>query len=83
MKKINALVFTLQEFKEVCDKIFSGEAWIENESGNWFWVISPENFEDEEINKKLELEFGKEISGFKIEKLCVDLTEDAVVILYK
>ena len=80
MKK-ECLIFTMEEFNNICNIVFNGEASIENESGEWFWVMS-ENIADEDINKKLELELRKEIVGFVLDKVYVDLTELVVIVSY-
>lgn len=82
MKKINAIYFTLDEFRIVCDKVLDEKAWIENNSNEWFWVMTEEINEDE-IKKLLEIEFGKEISGFRIGNIYVDITNDAVIAVNK
>ena len=82
MKNINVLMFSMEEFRELCDRIFNEEAWIENQSGEWFWVMT-ENIGDDDVKEKLELEFGREISGFRLDKIYVDLTEDVVIVAYK
>lgn len=82
MKKINAIYFTLDEFRIVCDKVLDEKAWIENDSNEWFWVMT-EEINEEEVNGLLEMEFGKEISGFRIDNIYVDITNDAVIVAYK
>ena len=82
MKNIKALSFTLEEFRSICDKVTEEKAWIESDSGCWFWVTS-EEINDEEVNTLLEKEFKKEIPEFSIDKIFVDITEDMVIISYK
>lgn len=82
MKKINALSFTLEEFKTICDRVLNNRAWIENDHKGWFWAYE-EGIDDEEINRLLELEFSKEVSGFRIDKIYVDLSGDMVIVSYK
>ena len=82
MKNIKALSFTLEEFRKVCDKVSEEKAWIENDVNGWFWVTT-EEVNEEEVNSLLEKEFGKEISGFRIDKIFIDITEDTVIISYK
>lgn len=82
MKSIKALSYTLEEFRKVCDKVLEEKAWIENDASGWFWVTTEEINEDE-VNELLEKEFGKEISGFRIDKIFVDITENMVIVSYK
>lgn len=82
MKHIKALSFTLEEFRKVCDKITEEKAWIENDASGWFWVTT-EEIGEEEVNNLLEKEFGKEISGFRFDKIFVDITESTVIVSYK
>ncbi len=82
MKNIKALSFTLEEFRSICDKVTEEGAWIESDSSGWFWVTS-EEINEEEINELLEKEFGKEISGFRIDTIFVDITENKVIVSYK
>ena len=82
MKKVKALHFALGEFRTLCDKILNEQAWIESDSSGWFWVTT-EEIDDHKINELLEIEFGKEISGFRIENIFVDITEEVVMVLYK
>lgn len=82
MKNIKALSFTLEEFRTICDKLTEEKAWIENDASGWFWV-STEEINEEEVNKLLEKEFGKDIPGFRIDKIFVDIMEDMVIISYK
>lgn len=82
MKHIKALSFTLEEFKEVCDKVLEEKAWIENDHNGWFWA-NAEEIDEKEINNLLEKEFGKDISGFRIDKIFVDITEYTVIVSYK
>lgn len=82
MKNIKALSFTIEEFRSICDKVTEEKAWIESDSSGWFWVTSEET-DEEEVNTLLEKEFKKEIPGFIIDKIFVDITEDMVIISYK
>ena len=82
MKNIKALSFTLEEFRKICDKVTEEKAWIEDESGGWFWVTT-EDIDEEEVKSLLEKEFGKEISGFRIDKIYVDITGNTVIVSYK
>lgn len=82
MKHIKALSFTWEEFKKICDKLTEERAWIETDQNGWFWVTT-EDIDEDEVSSLLEKEFGKEISGFKIDKILVDITEDTVIVSYK
>lgn len=82
MERIYALSFTFEEFRIVCDRVLEEKAWIENDSSGWFWVVTEEINEDE-VKRLLEIEFGKEISGFRIDNIYVDVTNSAVIVLYK
>ena len=72
----------MEEFRLICDKLTEENAWIENDASGWFWITT-EEINEEEVNKLLEKEFGKDISGFRIDKIFVDITEDMVIISYK
>lgn len=80
MKK-ECLIFTMEEFDDICNRVFNGKASINNESGEWFWAMS-ENITNEDINKKLQLELREKIVGFVLDKVYVDLTELVVIISY-
>ena len=45
MKKSNVLIFTMDEFKILYDKLFDDNTRIEYESGEWFWSWTDEMFE--------------------------------------
>lgn len=36
MKHSSVLIFTMEEFKTLCEKLFDGNAWIEYDSNEWF-----------------------------------------------
>lgn len=79
--KNNVLIYTMEEFDGICDRAFNGEARIENESGEWFWVMS-ENILDEDIKNMLEIEIRKDIVGFELDEIYVDLTKYVVIISF-
>lgn len=78
MKKNNVLIYTLDEFKALCDKVFGETAWIENECGQWFWVMS-EEIDENTIMDKLKAELAKEIDGL-LDQIYVDITKGVVII---
>lgn len=79
MKTSNVIIYTIDEFKTVCEKLFDGNAWIEYESGEWFWVMSEEMNEDT-IMDKLESELLKELN--MLDKIYVDTTNNVVIVSY-
>ena len=80
MKKSNVLIFTMDEFKILCDKLFDDNARIEYESGEWFWVMS-EEMDENAIMDKLEVELIKGLDGL-LDKIYVDTTNDVVIVSY-
>lgn len=80
MKKSNVIIYTLDEFKALCDKVFDEMVWIEYEYGKWFWVMS-EELDENTIMDKLEVELIGELNGF-LDKIYVDTTNDVVIISY-
>lgn len=80
MKKSNVIIYTLDEFKALCDKVFDGMVWIEYEYGKWFWVMS-EEMDENDIMDKLEVELIKGLDGL-LDKIYVDTTNDAVIVSY-
>lgn len=79
MRQSNVIIYTIDEFKTVCEKLFDGNAWIEYESGEWFWVMSEEMNEDT-IMDKLESELLKELD--MLDKIYVDTTNNVVIVSY-
>lgn len=79
MKKSNVIIYTMEEFKTLCEKVFDGNAWIEHGSGEWFWVMSEEINEDT-IMDKLETELLKELDI--LDKIYVDTTNNVVIVSY-
>lgn len=80
MKKSNVIIYTMDEFKALCEKLFDGKAWIEHGSGEWFWVMS-EEMDENAIMDKLEVELIKGLDGL-LDKIYVDTTNDAVIVSY-
>lgn len=80
MKKSNVIIYTMDEFKVLCEKLFDGKAWIEHGSGEWFWVMS-EEMDENAIMDKLEVELIKGLDGL-LDKIYVDTTNDAVIVSY-
>ena len=84
MKHSSVLIFTMEEFKTLCEKLFDGNAWIEYDSNEWFWVMSEEINEDTVMDKLevglLEAELLKELDV--LDKIYVDTTNDAVIVSY-
>lgn len=81
MKKSNVIIYTLDEFKALCDKVFGGTVWIECESGKWFWIIMSEELDENTIMDKIEVELIVELNRF-LDKIYVDATNDVVIISY-
>lgn len=80
MKKSNVIIYTMDEFKILCEKLFDGKAWIEYRSGEWLWVMS-EEMDENIIMDKLEVELIKGLDGL-LDKIYVDTTNDAVIVSY-
>ena len=80
MKKSNVIIYTLDEFKALCDKVFDEMVWIEYESGKWFWAMS-EELDENTIMDKLEVKLIEELNRF-LDKIYVDTTNDVVIISY-
>ena len=84
MKHSSVLIFTMEEFKILCEKLFDGNAWIECDSNEWFWVMSEEINEDTVMDKLevglLGAELLKELDV--LDKIYVDTTNDAVIVSY-
>lgn len=79
MKQSNVIIYTMDEFKVLCEKMFNGNAWIEYDSNEWFWVMSEEINEDI-VMDKLETELLKEFD--MLDKIYVDTTNNAVIVSY-
>lgn len=77
MKNVNAIVMNYNEFNEIVGRVSNGEASIENESGDWFYVTT-ENYNENNINNDL-----SDYLHVNIESVLIDLTqdEDNVVII--
>ncbi len=77
MKKENAIVMNYSEFNEVVGRVSNGEAGIDNESGEWFYV-STENYNADDIENDL-----SDYLHEKVKSVVIDLTkdEDNVVII--
>lgn len=79
MKKSNVIIYTMDEFKALCEKLFDGNAWIEYDSGGWFFVMT-EEVDGNTVMDKLEAELIKELGV--LDKIYVDTTNDAVIVSY-
>lgn len=79
MKHNSVLIFTMKEFKTLCEKLFDGNAWIEYDSGGWFFVMT-EEVDGNTVMDKLEAELIKELGV--LDKIYVDTTNDAVIVSY-
>lgn len=80
MKKSNVIIYTMDEFKALCEKLFDGNAWIEYGSGDWFFVTT-EEIDGNTIMDKLEAALIRGLDGV-LDKIYVDTTNDAVIVSY-
>lgn len=80
MKKSNVIIYTMDEFKALCEKLFDGKAWIEHGSGEWFFVTT-EEIDGNTIMDKLEAALIRGLDGV-LDKIYVDTTNDAVIVSY-
>ena len=80
MKKSNVIIYTMDEFKALCEKLFDGNAWIEYGSGDWFFVAT-EEIDGNTIMDKLEAALIRGLDGV-LDKIYVDTTNDAVIVSY-
>lgn len=72
--KANCLKMSLDNFNKLCKDLIDEKAWIEIESGEWFWVMT-EDCSGEECIKKIE-----EFLNISIKKLFVDIQNSIVII---
>lgn len=79
---INALRFTVEGFNEICSEIFDNGTRIKVERDGWHWESDGE-IDMDDITERLELEFGREISAFRMEDIIVDTENDKVIVCYK
>lgn len=79
MKHSSVLIFTMEEFKTLCEKLFDDNAWIEYDSGGWFFVMT-EEVDGNTVMDKLEAELVKELGV--LDKIYVDTTNDTVIVSY-
>ena len=80
MKKSNVIIYTMDEFKALCEKLFDGNAWIEYGAGDWFFVTT-EEIDGNTIMDKLEAALIRGLDGV-LDKIYVDTTNDAVIVSY-
>lgn len=74
--EVNCLKMSLDNFNKLCKDLTDEKAWIEIESGEWFWVMT-EDCSGEECIKKMEKFLNVSIS---IKKLFVDIQNSIVII---
>lgn len=72
--EVNCIKMSLQDFNRLCKDVTNENAWIEVESGEWFWVMTEDGSEEESIQKI------KEFLNISIKKLFVDITNGIVII---
>lgn len=77
--EVSCLKVSLDSFNKLCKDVTNGKAWIEIESGEWFWVMT-EDYSGEECIEKVKEFLNVSIS---IKKLFVDIQNDIVIIQLK
>ena len=77
MKKYNAYTMTIDEYNDLMRKVTNDTMWIENECGDWFYVVTDDcEIEDDEVNDLL----GQEVNDTVVD-IIVDLYTDKVAII--
>lgn len=77
MKKYNAYTMTIDEYNDLMRKVTNDTMWIENECGDWFYVVTDDcEIEDDEVNDLL----GQELNDTVVD-IIVDLYTDKVAII--
>lgn len=74
--EVNCLKMSLDNFNNLCKDLTDEKAWIEIESGEWFWVMT-EDYSGEECIEKIKEFLNVSIS---IDKLFVDIQNGIVII---
>ena len=77
MNKYSAFTMTIDEYNDLMRKVTNDTMWIENECGDWFYVVTDDcEIEDDEVNDLL----GKELNETVVD-IVVDLYTDKVAII--
>lgn len=75
--EVNCMKMSLYNFIKLCKDVSNGNAWIEIESGEWFWVMTEEGSEEKCIQKI------EEFLNISIKKIFVDINNEIVMIQLK
>ena len=72
--EINCMKISLDNFNKLCKDVTKENAWIEIESGEWFWVMTEEGSEQECIQKI------EEFLNISIKEIFIDINNNTVII---
>lgn len=75
--EVSCMKISLHNFNKLCKDLTNENAWIEIESGEWFWVMTEEGSEEECIQKI------EEFLNISIKKIFVDINNEIVMIQLK
>ena len=75
--EISCMKMPLDNFNKLCEDLTNKNAWIDIESGEWFWVMTEEGSEEECIQKI------EEFLNISIKKIFVDINNGIVMMQLK
>lgn len=75
--EVSCMKMSLDDFNKLCKDVTEENAWVEVESGEWFWVMTEEGSEEECIQKI------EEFLNISIKKIFVDINNNVVFIQLK
>lgn len=77
VSEVGCMKMSLYNFIKLCKDVSKENAWIEIESGEWFWVMTEEGSEEECVQKI------EDFLNISIKKIFVDINNEIVMIQLK
>lgn len=75
--EVSCMKMSLDNFNKLCKDVSNENAWIEIESGEWFWVMTEDGSEEECVEKI------EEFLNILIKKIFVDINNGIVMMQLK
>jgi len=75
--EVSCMKMSLDDFKQLCKDVSNENAWIEIESGEWFWAMTEEGSEEECVEKI------EEFLNISVKNIFVDINNRIVIIQLK
>lgn len=72
--EVNCMKMSLDSFNKLCKDVTDENAWIEVETGEWFWVMT-EDGSEEDCKQKIE-----EFLSISIKEIFIDITNMTVIV---